>query len=126
MDVIIDKSKLNLVITNYLIKNYEPDFGWSESSEYYKNEIDRWGYISFIINDYESFTYFGKDIKRYSDSGEIIKAKTIEIVPYMTEELNSIFSNLWVRPFIDWFEKNTGLEVEHLFRLDRDETINDL
>ena len=106
----INKDKLNNVILTYLNRNMTPDMNWGlKFSDFYKKEIEDYGIIDFFVDEKWVFTYYGKQHLK-------IEPNTLEITRGTSEELNSMFDKHWVDVFRDWFEKNTGLEVENISR----------
>ena len=122
MKFVIAENKIKNLIINFLKDNYTPDYDWgSDLFDFYKKEIERWGYVTFFINDYESFIYFDETEKNATTKGEI-KYKTLIIHSHLSSKLNNFFgSGIWVDPFVEWFEENTNLEVDSVIRsLDTD------
>lgn len=119
MKFVITENKIKNLIINYLKDNFTPDYGWE--LDFYKKEVEKWGYVPFFINDYESFIYFDETEKNAVTKGKI-KHKTLIIHSHLSSKLNNFFgSGIWVDPFVEWFEKNTELEVETVIRsLDTD------
>lgn len=100
---------LKKIIINYLDENYIPDFGWEAS--FYKKEIETWGFIEYDVNDFTEYLYWGKPSPRNKYG-----AKTLQISSVISKDLNTRFPSIWVDAFVEWFEKNTGLEVETVTR----------
>ena len=120
MDFKIGKKRLELFIMKYLENNYTPDYGWAEKS-YYKDYTERWGYVDFPINDFNEYWYILDPKKTISfvfdnDRTKIKYPKSLIISTRISKDLNSMFGSFWVDVFRDWFEKNTGLEVETIIR----------
>ena len=99
MKIIITESQLDNIIYEFLDEEYYPDYGWESS--FYRDEVDKYGTVSFNINDDVAYNY-------YSDG-------TLEVIPFVSEGLEIWFSDSWKIPFKKWFEKNSGLEVKSMW-----------
>jgi hypothetical protein len=108
MKYIISESRLDKFIYEYLNNSILPDYGFSEP-EHYKNDVERWGYYDFKINDEIAYTYILKPLNSIS-----VAPKTILIEGWLEKQLDDLFGNNWDRVFIKWFSNNTGLPVEHI------------
>ena len=110
MKYIINESKLDYIIYDYLSQNYTPNIGWLSPEFYLRSAINN-KKIEFINDDEDvMFVYI------YSPSKSDIfhKSKNLLVWPWVYEGLDSLFSDLWIPSFKKWFENNTGLPVEHL------------
>ena len=110
MRIIISESRLYNIILDYINKNYYPDYGWEDSTEFYRNEVMRHKEIDFRINEIYSYAY-------YLTYG--FDEKVLHITSRVEDELTDLFGNKWVPVFKDWFEKNTGLTVSAVFTTGR-------
>lgn len=120
MDFEIGKKRLESLIIKYLEKNYLPDYGWAENS-YYKEYTEKWGYVDFPIDDFSEYWYILDPKKTIyfvfdNDRKKIKHPKSLIISTRISKDLNTMFGSFWVDVFRDWFEKNTGLEVETIIR----------
>lgn len=107
MKYIITESKYNNIVTNYLDIKVHPDYGWNSTTAY-KEEIDLWSYIDFPINDIAGYTYAGKHFGEY--------VNTLIILPWLDKELTDFFGPRWKPIFKEWFETNTGLQVDKIVK----------
>ena len=105
---IISESRLEKFIYEYLTSHYEPDYEWNHVQNY-KNAIERQGWIDFDINDTGAYTFLG-DEGIYGDN----KKNTLIIQSWVVDRLNDLFGDKWVSVFLEWFEDNFGLPVEHV------------
>lgn len=102
----ITESKINQIILSYLNDNMYPDYDWGhELHDFYRREIWRYNTYTFPINDVESYTYYGE----YNGQKNLL-----EILPQVSEPLTSLFGDKWIPVFKEWFEKNSGLEVDNM------------
>lgn len=107
MRVVITESRANDVILKYLDQHIEPDYSWGpELHEFYRDDVKRHGYYDFVINDNLAYSYWNHDI-----DGNIL-----EVMPWVYEQLDGLFGDLWEPIFIKWFEKNSGLPIGTLDR----------
>lgn len=114
MKYIISESKLESVITDFLIGRYIPDYGWA-SKQYYEKEVKKYGYTHFEINDIYGYFYLYAANELNNNL-----PKTLFIHDWVEDTLNGFFGDAWKPVFVKWFENNTGLPVEHLmFSKDR-------
>lgn len=108
MKYLILESRLNDLIYGYLTKNYYPDYNWGpELHDFYKKDIDKFGFYDFEINDVSAFTYVGKGRNQ------------LLIKPWVYEKLNDLFGPKWRSVFIKWFQDNSGLSVSTIRDWDR-------
>lgn len=111
MKIIIKESRADDLILKYLERYIHPDYGWG-SFDYYKSELERYGYLDFEIDDNRAYVYLlNKDEYRSNEPN------TLGIHIYYWEKLSDLFGDRWKPVFIDWFETNTNLPVEHLIVL---------
>lgn len=109
MKYIISESKLESFIEDYLNNSYHPDYGWGpELWEFYKGESEHYGYVDLTIDDVSAYQYLYKE-----NEWEKNLPKTLLIQPWVAEKLDDLFGNIWEPLFVNWFEKNSGLPVEH-------------
>jgi hypothetical protein len=100
-----ERQSLDEIIYNFLEDDYYPDYNWgSELFDFYKNDVEEYGSATFYINDNESYTY-------YSDG-------TLEIMPNVTERLDSWFNDSWKPVFKKWFEEHSGLRAQRIVTMD--------
>ena len=106
MKYIITESKINQIILNYLNDNVYPDYGWGPNlHNFYKGEIKRFNSYTFAINVDEAYTYYGLNNNNRN---------VLEIYGWLSEKLTSLFGNMWIPVFREWFEDMTGLEINKL------------
>jgi hypothetical protein len=104
MRYIITESKLNSLIYDFLTSNYYPDYNWGpELHDFYREDVSKYGYFDFMINDGSAFDY-SRD------------SKTLGIRDWVYENLDDLFGDLWEPIFVKWFENNSGLPVGDLIR----------
>ena len=97
----MELNKLNKIIYNFLKDEYYPDYDWGpELFDFYREDVEKYGSITFYINDSEAYNYY--------DDG------TLEIMPWVCERLDSWFNNAWYSVFKYWFEENSGLKVSRI------------
>ncbi len=117
MKYIITESKLESAIISYLDENFYPDYGWTDS---YQEDVDKWGDLVFFINDVDSYIYYGcnadNEIINGSEDGHLYnyKCPLLSIYPKVSQQLNSLFGDIWKPVFKKWFEENTGLIVNQI------------
>lgn len=112
MKFIISENKLNNTILTHLELNFKPDYDWGpELFDFYRNEVEKFGNVYFYVNDFEVFCYYKQGQPKLK-----IEPKTLVIFEKISKDLNRWFGNRWVDVFVEWFEKNTGLEVETVIR----------
>jgi hypothetical protein len=100
-NILDKKDKLNKIIYDFLKDEYYPDYDWGpELFDFYREDVEKYGSITFYINDSEAYNYY--------DDG------TLEIMPWVCERLDSWFNNVWYSVFKDWFEENSGLKVSRI------------
>lgn len=115
MKYIITESRLDNIIYDYIKSNYYPDYNWGpELHKFYKEDVKRYGYYDFLINDVSSYVYLGD-----ANALENNEPKTLVITDKIVGELNDLFGDRWKPVFVKWFEENSGLKVDHL-------SVNDL
>jgi hypothetical protein len=103
MKYLIAESRLNDFIYDYLSKNYHPDYNWGpELHDFYLKDIQRYGYISFLINDSDAYGYVG------------MGKNQLLIKPWIVEKLDNMFGYSWKDIFVKWFEHNSGLSVKEV------------
>lgn len=114
MKLIISESKINDLIRKYLFKDYMPDVFFlfdietpEDRSNFFNDEVDKYGSYDFDINHKDAWTYFGEwdgyDYMYHLKMGEKVE-----------NELNALFGDKWVPIFKGWFEEITGLEVREM------------
>jgi len=95
------RQSLDEIIYDFLKDDFYPDYDWGpELFDFYKNDVEEYGAISFYINDSEGYVYY--------DGG------TLEIMPWVCEKLNEYFNDSWYSVFKGWFEENSGLVVSRI------------
>jgi len=105
MKYIITESKLNKVIYDYLTDMYYPDYNWgSELHDFYRKDVNEFGSYDFMIDDQTAYVYYGTYDKD--------KEGKLEVTSWLSQDLTSVFGNLWIPIFIEWFQENSGLEVK--------------
>ena len=110
MKVIIRESRADELILKYLEKHYYPDYGWGpDLFDFYKKESQNFGWLEFEINDRSGYVYLSKENEVRNN-----KPKTLLIQPWLGETLEGLFDERWKQIFINWFQNNTNLPVEHL------------
>ena len=106
MKYTISEIKVNQIIYDFIKDRYYPDYNWGpELHDFYRKDVDKYGYYSFEVNDKLAYTYYGE----YDGYDYLYK---LEIEDWVERELNGIFGDLWIPIFIKWFEDNSGLEVK--------------
>jgi hypothetical protein len=104
MKYIITESKLNSFIYDFLTSNYYPDYNWGpELHDFYREDVSKYGYFDFMINDGSAFDYT-------RDS------KTLGIQDWIYKYLDDLFGKRWEPIFVKWFEDNSGLPVGDVIR----------
>jgi len=105
MNYIVNESKLNDLILNYINQNFHPDYDWGpELHDFYRNEIDKYGSYNFTVDEERAYDY-------HNDWGAGPELVVRELV---TDQLNGLFGKHWAPIFKDWFEKNSGLKAESM------------
>ena len=109
MKYIISESRFSEFIYDYLTKNYHPDYNWGpELHDFYKKDIEKYGFHDFEINDKRAFAYRGGGINQ------------LLVRKWVADNLNSLFGDVWRPVFVKWFEDNSGLPVKDLSEWDMD------
>lgn len=104
----LNEQELYDIIYQYLTEEYYPDYNWGpELHDFYKEDVKRYGLYNFEINDLPAYTYLGE-----WDGYEYLY--TLYVNLWIQNELNSLFGDIWVEVFIEWFENNSGLEVKEI------------
>ena len=112
MKVIISESQLDKIIYDFLEDEYYPDYDWGpELFDFYREEVEEYGGIGFLINDSEGYYYY--------DDG------TLEVLPWVCERLDSWFNNAWQPVFKKWFEEHSGLKVDRIVTDNHITTLNE-
>ena len=107
-----DRQSLDEIIYNFLKDEYYPDYNWGpELFDFYREDVEEYGSIAFYINDSEGYIYY--------DDG------TLEVLPWVSERLDSWFNNSWQSVFKKWFEENSGLKVNRIVTDDHTTTLNE-
>ena len=107
-----DNQSLDKIIYDFLEDEYYPDYNWGpELFDFYREDVKKYGFISFYINDNEEYTY-------YNDG-------TLEIMRNTSERLDSWFNDSWKPVFKKWFEENSGLEVKRIVTMDGVTALNE-
>jgi hypothetical protein len=119
MKYIITESKLESAIISYLDENFIPDYGWSYP-DVYQREVEQYGDVNFFINDQDSYIYYecnaDNEIINGSEDDHLYnyKCPLLSIYPRISQQLNSLFGDIWKPVFKKWFEENTGLIVNQI------------
>ena len=120
MKYVITESKLESAIISYLDVNFYPDYGWQDN---YQEMVDEWGDLDFLINDKDSYIYYGCESQDRSNNREYFgpnghlsnfECPLLSIGPRVSEQLNNYFGDMWKPIFKRWFEENTGLIVNQI------------
>ena len=103
-------------IIKYLDDNLTPYIGWESTKEYKKG---------LKLNDNELFLHFTEDDDDYDDNHMWYSLHTnpnvslkkedcpIVLIPDpIANSLDGFFGEVWKPIFIQWFQKNTGLELK--------------
>jgi len=107
-----DRQSLDEIIYNFLKDEYYPDYNWGpELFDFYREDVEEYGSIAFYINDSEGYIYY--------DDG------TLEVLPWVSERLDSWFNNAWQPVFKKWFEENSGLKVNRIVTDDHTTTLSE-
>lgn len=106
MDYTIKQSRLEKLIWGYLDKHYYPDYMWSVDEDFYRKEVDNFGYITFEVNDGVVYEYF--------DHSQFYNEKNLQVSSQLFDNLSGFFNDFWIPVFVKWFEHNTGLDVDSL------------
>jgi len=105
MNYIVNESKLNNLILNYINQNFHPDYDWGpELHDFYRNEIDKYGSYNFTIDEERAYDFH----KDWGEGPELV------VHEFVTDQLNGLFGKHWSPVFKDWFEKNSGLKAESM------------
>jgi hypothetical protein len=114
MKIIITESKIRDIITKYLDKHYDMDsfhlFNIEsplDARRYFNSEVDKYGSFDFDNNNHTFCTYYGE-----WDGYDYMYH--LKVDTHFSEELNSLYNDVWIPVFKDWFEKKTGLEVREM------------
>lgn len=108
MKFIITESKVTDIIINYLDNNIHPDYNWGpDLFDFYEEDVKEYGYHIFYINDTLAYEYLGE-----YDGYDFLYRLVIEY--FVSDKLTSLFGNLWIPVFKEWFEKNSNLEVREM------------
>jgi hypothetical protein len=105
------EKEIDEMITCYLDQNLYPDYNW-ERKDYYIEELENHGVVDFFVNDELLYCY-------YLDYEER-EPFTIQLEKDLSKRLYKIFDDKWVKPFVKWFEYNTGLKVKEMSLFDDD------
>jgi len=107
MKYIITESKAQDVILKYLDVYIEPDYSWgTKLHSFYRKDVKEHGSYDFVINDRLGYSYWdGND-----------NHKLLEVMPWVYEQLDGLFGDMWEPIFIKWFEKNSGLKIGNFVR----------
>lgn len=109
MKYIISESRLNDFIYEYLSEHYYPDYNWGpELHDFYKKDVEKYGFHDFEINDKRAYGYRGGGINQ------------LLVRKWVADDLNNLFGDAWKPVFIKWFEDNSGLPVKDLYEWDID------
>jgi len=122
MKVIISENRVKQIIRKYLDDTFTPDYGWGNNTRHgsYQDDVDRYGDVVFFINDVDSYIYYGcnadNEIINGSEDGHLYnyKCPLLSIYPRISQQLNSLFGDIWKPIFKKWFEENTGLIVNQI------------
>jgi hypothetical protein len=107
-----DRQSLDKIIYDFLKDEYYPDYNWGpELFDFYREDVEKYGFISFYINDNEEYTY-------YNDG-------TLEIMRNTSERLDSWFNDSWKPVFKKWFEEHSGLKVKRIVTMDGVTALNE-
>jgi hypothetical protein len=108
MKLIIPDSKVKNVITNYLNYNIHPDYNWGpDLFDFYEKDVKEYGFHVFYINDAPAYEYLGE----YDGYDFLYR---LDIMDFVSDKLTSLFGDLWIPVFKEWFEKNSNLEVREI------------
>ena len=100
-----NRQSLDEIIYNFLEDDYYPDYNWGpELFDFYREDVKKYGSISFYINDDESYTYY--------------EGGVLEIMPSVCEKLDEWFNDSWMNVFKSWFEEHSGLKVKKIVTMD--------
>ena len=109
MKYLITENQAEKVILKYLDRFIEPDYSWGpELHDFYREDVKIHGSYDFLINDHLGYSYWDGDGND----------KLLEVMPWVYEQLDGLFGNMWEGLFIDWFEKNSGLKVKRFDKYD--------
>ena len=109
MNYVINDKRLHDAIYRYIDRRLEPDYSWGPSlHEFYRQDVQDNGFYSFEVNDRHAFTYTLREI------GQKTRDKGLVVAGWVANDLSEYFGDRWKPVFIEWFENNTGLEVEEL------------
>lgn len=108
MKLIIPESKVKNIITNYLDYNIHPDYNWGpDLFDFYEKDVKEYGFHVFYINDTPAYEYLGE----YDGYDFLYR---LGIMDFVSDKLTSLFGDLWIPVFKEWFEKNSNLEVREM------------
>lgn len=111
MKFIITESKAEQVILKFLDVHVEPDYSWGpDLHNFYREDVEIHGSYDFLVNDRLAYSYWDKNGNN----------KLLEVMPWVYEQLDSLFGSMWEDIFIEWFEKNSGLKVKLFVKYDAD------
>lgn len=103
MKYLISESRLESFIYGYLTNNYYPDYNWGpELHDFYRKDLEEYGFYDFMIDDGSAFAYVGKG------------KNTLLIRPWVIENLDLLFGNKWRSVFVKWFQDSSGLPVKEV------------
>ena len=112
MKIIITESKYEEGILNYLKANYYPDYDWGpELHSFYKEDVKNHGGLEFYINDQVGYEFHSRELKN----------NILHVYSMISEPLYNLFGYKWVPIFKEWFEENTGLEVNEVIITDNED-----
>ena len=112
MKIIITESKYEEGILNYLKANYYPDYDWGpELHSFYKEDVKKHGGADFYINDQVGYEFHSRELNN----------SILHVYSMVSEPLYNLFGYKWVPIFKEWFEENTGLEVNEVIITDNED-----
>lgn len=124
MKFTISESKMYSVIFNYLTHYVHPDYNWGpELHDFYQEDVKKYGMYDFLINDDIAYTYHGYQSNPFNDELEEIGVLFIE--SWLANKLTTLFGNFWQPVFKDWFEENSGLEVQKMSNINESDIIKE-
>ena len=115
MKIIITESKYEEGILNYLKANYYPEYAWGPElhiHSFYKIDVKKYGGIDFYVNGLSGYGYQVNGRNR-----------VLNIDSLVCDPLYNLFGYKWVPIFKEWFEENTGLEVNEIVLFPENEEI---
>jgi hypothetical protein len=85
MNYLLNESKLNDLILNYINQNFHPDYDWGpELHDFYRNEIDKYGVYNFTIDEERAYDF-------HEDWGA---GPELVVHEFVTDQLNGYLENV--------------------------------